>query len=84
MLTQYFNREKQRFQAQPKAAAAFLSVGEYEQKELLEPTEMAAYAIVANAILNLANLRKRLRLRNWMGRISCCTLGNAIRFIHSK
>ena len=52
-LTSYFKEELDRFKANKKEATAFLQIGDYEQKELLEAPEMAAYAIVANAIFNL-------------------------------
>lgn len=52
-LKEYFEEEFNRFKEEPKEAESFLAVGEYEQKELLETPEMAAYAIVANAIFNL-------------------------------
>ena len=52
-LMAYFNEELNRFSKNNKEAEAFLSVGEFEQKELLGKPEMAAYAVVANAIFNL-------------------------------
>jgi hypothetical protein len=52
-LETYFNEELARFSNNEKKAEAFLNVGEYEQKELLKKPEMAAYAVVANAIFNL-------------------------------
>lgn len=52
-LKSFFEEELARFEAQPKEAENFLQIGAYEQKELLEPSEMAAYAIVANAVFNL-------------------------------
>ena len=52
-LEEYFNEEFARFSANEKEADAFLNVGEFAQKKLLGKPEMAAYAIVANAIFNL-------------------------------
>ncbi len=52
-LKTYFEEEWERFKTNPKEAESFLSVGAFEQKELLETPELAAYAIVANAIFNL-------------------------------
>ncbi|GJM31273.1 MAG: hypothetical protein DHS20C18_02740 [Saprospiraceae bacterium] len=52
-LSTYLEEEKQKFSEDPEAAAEFLSVGQAEQQDLLPDPEIAAYAIVANAILNL-------------------------------
>lgn len=52
-LTSYFQEEYQRFKENPSEAKSFLQVGEFPQKEVLDDPEMAAYAIVANAIMNL-------------------------------
>ncbi len=52
-LVEYFGSELARFRQRPDAAASFLSVGQYPQKELLPAPEMAAYALLANAIFNL-------------------------------
>jgi hypothetical protein len=52
-LTDYFSVEKQRFEKQPEAARSLLSIGQCEHQELLPDPEMAAYAVVANAIFNL-------------------------------
>ena len=52
-LTAYFNEELNRFTENEKEAEAFLAIGDFEQKELLDAPEMAAYAVVANAIFNL-------------------------------
>ncbi|MEM1320528.1 MAG: PSD1 and planctomycete cytochrome C domain-containing protein [Bacteroidota bacterium] len=52
-LLAYFNMEWERFKSQPKAAQELLSIGEYQQKELLSEPELAAYMLVANAIFNL-------------------------------
>ncbi len=49
----YFKEELNRFSKNEKEAEAFLNIGEFEQKDLLEKPEMAAYAVVANAIFNL-------------------------------
>ncbi len=49
----YFEEEKANFSSEPKSAEAFLETGEAPQEELLPPAEMAAYALVANAIFNL-------------------------------
>ena len=52
-LLSYFEEERQRFMENSERAKAFLAVGEYPQKELLPLPELAAYALVANAIFNL-------------------------------
>jgi len=52
-LEEYFNEELARFSGEKMEASAFLSIGEYEQKKLLDSPEMAAYAVVATAIMNL-------------------------------
>ena len=52
-LKAFFEKEYERFKAEPENAKSFLKTGNFEQKALLEKSEMAAYAIVANAILNL-------------------------------
>ncbi len=49
----YFKEELNRFSKNEKEVEAFLNIGEFEQKDLLEKPEMAAYAVVANAIFNL-------------------------------
>ena len=52
-LADYFAKELKRFSSDESAAEAFLKVGNFEQRALLETAEMAAYALVANAIFNL-------------------------------
>lgn len=53
VLVDYYQEELTHFEQNPAAANAFLSVGEHEQNSILPPAEMAAYAMVANAIFNL-------------------------------
>lgn len=53
LLADYYQEELNRFEQNETAATEFLSIGAYEQDSLLPPAEMAAYAMVANAILNL-------------------------------
>ncbi|MEM1327642.1 MAG: PSD1 and planctomycete cytochrome C domain-containing protein [Bacteroidota bacterium] len=52
-LTDYFETEKARLRQDEAAAEAFLDIGQYPQKELLETPELAAYAMTANLIFNL-------------------------------
>ena len=52
-LIEYFEEEKSRFQEGPEAAKSFLNIGEHQLDESMVGPEMAAYAIVANAIFNL-------------------------------
>jgi len=53
ILVDYYKEELQQFESQPENAAEYLTVGVYQQKEVLSIPEMAAYTIVANAIFNL-------------------------------
>lgn len=52
-LKAYFGEELQRFSANKEDAEAYLGVGEYVVQSDLGVDEMAAYAILANAIFNL-------------------------------
>ncbi len=52
-LVDFFKEEKSKFEQSPDDANSFLAIGEYPQKELLPAPEMAAYTIIANAIMNL-------------------------------
>jgi hypothetical protein len=52
-LAAYFNDEKQQFELLPENAVTFLNIGDSEQKALLPPPELAAYAMLAAAIYNL-------------------------------
>jgi len=52
-LTAYFSEEKNRFEANQSAAKAFLAIGEFPEKDLLDAPELAAYAMTANLIFNL-------------------------------
>ncbi|GAB5554403.1 MAG: hypothetical protein Sapg2KO_39940 [Saprospiraceae bacterium] len=52
-LKAYFGEELKRFSASEEDAKAFLGIGEYKVEADLEIDEMAAYAILANAIFNL-------------------------------
>ncbi|MCO6479632.1 MAG: PSD1 domain-containing protein [Phaeodactylibacter sp.] len=53
LLVQYFEEERSRFAEQPESAGQYLKVGEYTLQTKMPPAELAAYAVVANAILNL-------------------------------
>ena len=53
LLAQYFEEERLRFTGQPEAAEQYLQVGEYTLQTETQDAELAAYALVANAILNL-------------------------------
>lgn len=53
ILVQYFEEERLRFAERPERAELYLRVGEYTLQTKMEPAELAAYAVVANAILNL-------------------------------
>ncbi len=52
-LKDYFQAEKEHYNLDVKSAAEFLKVGQAPQEDLLPIPEMAAYALVANAIFNL-------------------------------
>ncbi len=41
------------YRRDPQAAARLLAVGEYPRRESLDPTEVAAWAMIANVVLNL-------------------------------
>lgn len=53
ILSNLLQQEKTTYDANPTAAKKLLSIGEYEMTEDLNTTELAAYTVVANAILNL-------------------------------
>ena len=53
VLSNLLQQEKTTYDANPAAAKKLLSIGEYEVTEELNTTELAAYTVVANAILNL-------------------------------
>ena len=52
-LNAFFQEELTRFEGAPKEAEAFLAVGDYHLDLDTETPELAAYALVANAIFNL-------------------------------
>ncbi|MEZ5042813.1 MAG: DUF1553 domain-containing protein [Saprospiraceae bacterium] len=53
LLIDLLEQEKADFAADPAAAKQLIAIGEYRIMEDFEPTELAAYTVVANAILNL-------------------------------
>lgn len=53
LLVKYFEEERMRFAGQPEKAGQYLRVGEYTLQTKMDAAELAAYAVVANAILNL-------------------------------
>ena len=53
ILAQYFEEERLRFTGQPETAEQYLKIGEYTLQTEMQDAELAAYALVANAILNL-------------------------------
>ena len=53
VLRRVFDQQRARFQADPSAAAKLLSVGESPRTEQLPAQELAAWAALANVILNL-------------------------------
>ena len=48
-----FDQERDRYESSPADADQFLSVGNFAMEPILKPTEFAAYASIASAILNL-------------------------------
>ncbi|MCB0584870.1 MAG: PSD1 domain-containing protein [Phaeodactylibacter sp.] len=52
-LVQYFEEEELKFTDRPEAAEKYLQVGEFILQTEMPGAELAAYALVANAILNL-------------------------------
>jgi hypothetical protein len=53
VLTRYFQKQLDRFQTAPQAAAEYLSQGESPRSAILRVPELAAYTSVASLILNL-------------------------------
>ncbi len=53
LLTRSLGKQLARFQADPKAAEAFLAVGESKRDPALDPVQLAAHAAVCLGILNL-------------------------------
>ncbi|MEO9872317.1 PSD1 and planctomycete cytochrome C domain-containing protein [Ekhidna sp.] len=53
VLNEYFEEERVAFSNEPSRAKAYLAIGRSEVKSSLDTVELAAYAIVAHAILNL-------------------------------
>lgn len=51
-LIAFYEQEARYFEANPKAALEFLSVGEFPAKEGFEPAQQAAWALVASVLLN--------------------------------
>jgi hypothetical protein len=52
-LHDFYKLEKDRFTENPADAESYLAIGQYQQKELSNLSEIAALAVVANAIFNL-------------------------------
>ena len=52
MLKQLWDEQRQEFAAQPDAALQFLAIGDQKRDEKLDATELAALAVVAEAIMN--------------------------------
>ena len=52
-LTEYFSEEKTNFDSNPEKAAAYLAIGEFSIENIENKSELAAFALTANAILNL-------------------------------
>jgi hypothetical protein len=52
-LYDFYLLEKERFTENPTDAESYLTIGQYQQKEIIEQPEIAALAVVANAIFNL-------------------------------
>lgn len=53
ILLDSFNYQLDKFKSKQEAAAKYLSEGEYPRDKHLDATELAAYTVVANLILNL-------------------------------
>ena len=53
VLATALKRHQEHYRQQPKAAVELLAVGESPRDEKIDPVELAAYATVANLILNL-------------------------------
>ena len=54
ILTNLFQYELEEFEKHPEKATQFLEIGEYQQQENYEPANLAAYAVVANTLLNMS------------------------------
>lgn len=54
ILAELFDDEKTEFQTYPERANAFLETGEFNNQAHLNEQELAAYGVVANAIMNLS------------------------------
>jgi hypothetical protein len=53
VLSSYLEEEKLRFRESPDQALAYLAIGEYRAEHRIDDNELAAYALLANTILNL-------------------------------
>ncbi|MFY0653372.1 MAG: PSD1 domain-containing protein [Cyclobacteriaceae bacterium] len=53
-LSDLYHSEVQEFQKYPERAEEFLQIGEYKNNDNLNKLELAAYGVVANAIINLS------------------------------
>ncbi|MEM9829007.1 MAG: DUF1553 domain-containing protein [Bacteroidota bacterium] len=52
ILTEFYQKEVNRFKDDPQDAQAYLSIGEYERNQSLPTVQVAALATVSNAIMN--------------------------------
>ena len=52
VLKQLWDEQRQAFAAEPDAARQFLAIGDHPRDEKLDATELAALAVVAEAIMN--------------------------------
>ena len=53
VLVAMFQKQRQRYEKAPQAAARLLSIGDSEADSTLDPIELAAWTTVASTILNL-------------------------------
>jgi hypothetical protein len=51
-LDQLWNEQRQEFAARPEAALQFLAVGDHRRDEQLDAADLAAWTVVAEAIMN--------------------------------
>ena len=59
ILMQLYGEQQEHFRRQPDDASAFLAIGESPRDEKLDAAELAAWTMVANAILNLDEVLTR-------------------------
>lgn len=53
LLMDYYQDMKEQYQTSPDKAQAYLAIGEYDMQSDIPESDLAAYAVVANTILNL-------------------------------